>query len=143
MYFFYLLTTAFQLSASLLLLNNIRIDFNTVVNTVFQGHRTIIVDNNNDIKNSIEFKETANKLWINRIAFILLSFGYLLSPLADNESQHHVVTILLIAVITIVLYVVANQIAKYKSRKYNKINISNVHLPESAIIVVDNEDKTN
>ena len=84
----YILSISFQLAAGLLLLiGNAKTSKKAIVSKFCTQHRVINVYPDGVMRDYEEFVEVARVVWINKIAFIYLVFGYLLSIFGDIPEK--------------------------------------------------------
>ena len=109
----YLLSISFQLSGALILIffcwGNIE---RKVLNKVFPANSVMERNDDNKVVISRDKLFRAYKeVWLNRIAFILLGLGYLLSVFGSNEGINLWLGFILLIIGSVVIMMIGNKIA--------------------------------
>lgn len=120
----YILALVFQLTAgAMLLLGNMDITKKQVVSNYCMLHRVIRVYPNGDLKDYDEFIEIAKKNWMNRIAFLMLFLGYLISIFGE-APQNKQYTLVVVMMATILMLIVVSIFTSIISKSYGRINFN-------------------
>ena len=120
----YILALVFQLTAgAMLLLGNMDITKKQVVSNYCMLHRVIRVYPNGDLKDYDEFIEIAKKNWMNRIAFLMLFLGYLISIFGETP-QNKQYTLVVVMMATILMLIVVSIFTSTISKSDGRINFN-------------------
>ena len=139
-YLFYLLSVALQLSAGIILLNNIKADKETVAR---EYHKQFIVNyggSDGKSKNIGGILDTAKTVLLNRIAFFFLTFGYGLGVIADAGEVNKWISLVIVLLLSFGIKKLADIFAKSRANKYIDITDEDGAV-ENMFSIVDNIEK--
>ena len=137
----YILALVFQLTAgAMLLLGNMDITKKQVVSNYCMLHRVIRVYPNGDLKDYDEFIEIAKKNWMNRIAFLMLFLGYLISIFGETP-QNKQYTLVVVMMATILMLIVVSIFTSTISKSYGRINFNEFILDNGTAAIGVPEDR--
>lgn len=135
----YIVALTSQLTAgAMLLLGSTGISKKKIISSYCEAHRPIHVAVNGNLVNYEEFIEVAKKIWMNKIAFWLLFFGYLLSIFSETPENKWITFGLVIAS-TVLLLIVLNFFTSVMSKRYGLINIKDMGVKNGVRVYQDIE----
>ena len=120
----YVLAISFQLTAAALLVGHTNIKREKIIKIYSSKHRSISFRNDGSLLSRSELEETVNSVWINRIAFRFLFFGYSISVFGRQPSGLHdmTLTLVFIALFTGVFYYASSKYAEKQALAFLPIS---------------------
>ena len=121
----YILASALQLAAAMLLVGNTDIRQEKIIKSYCQKHKAIAIQNDGSLLDRSGLEETVNSVWTNRIAFSYLVAGYLIGVLGDC-TMNRWVAFIIVGVLASAIFMITFNIAKRKAQSFPNIGIDDL-----------------
>lgn len=121
----YILSIALQLAAGVLLVGNIATSKTGILSAYCERHTAIAFEDDGTLADYNDLKSVIKTAWINKIAFLYLCVGYLISILGEAASNKWL-SFVAVFVVAVILWIIARWFARRKSKYIKKITVDDI-----------------
>ena len=139
----YIFAVTLQLTAALLLINNVNTKPEAVIKNVLKSRNSItIATKDGKILDKDAIATEAENAYNSRVAFYFLFFGYILGVFGNTIEGKGLCIVLAITILTVALFIIVLKVNRKlaRNKKFLEYDISNMVIPKGTVILeIDDE----